>query len=377
MKITTLKSLTTAVLMIAGASFAAADVSHLHNLMQQRTALQLSSRDSSGRDSDYKKGRSIFDKFSEAAADEVLEITLTTDVQTLAKVDGKPEYQPAFIAGHTAGGKKFEYQLKVKPRGKYRRKVCDFPPLKLNFSKKDLAQENLTPDFDKLKLVTHCTDNRAMAKDNVLREYLTYKMYNLLTPNSFRVQLVRITYVDLHNGNRPFTRYGFLIEDTDEMATRINGTECDCHGLSARTTARAPRQLMTMFQYMIGNEDWNIAGLRNMKAVQLLTGGEADNILVPYDFDFAGTVNAEYAVPSSDLQHRSVLQRHFAEPFVAESDFAETAAHFFARKDDLFALVKDFKELRYINRIEMQEYLREFFLILEDEEKSRAAFFAE
>ena len=35
------------------------------------------------------------------------------------------------------------YQVEIKPRGKYRRKVCEEPPLKVKFSKKALRAEGL------------------------------------------------------------------------------------------------------------------------------------------------------------------------------------------------------------------------------------------
>lgn len=315
-------------------------------------------------DTANKSYRSVFDDFLAHAEDDIFEFTLTTDLQKLLLNDPQADYQPAYLKDRN---ETFEHRLKVKPRGKFRRRICDFPPLKLNFSKDRLNEAGLHGDFDKLKLVTHCVDEKGDGKDNVLREYLTYQMYNTLTDNSYRVLLVKIKYVDLHNSMRPITRYGFLIEDTDEMAARLNGSECECHGLSEGKIAYAPANLTAMFQYMIGNEDWDIPGLRNVKAVKLNTGSENDNLIVPYDFDFSGVVNAEYAVPDPDLHHSTVQQRHFFGRFASRKDFDLMSAHFMENRQKLIDLVRKFKLLRLESRLEIINYLNGFFLILEEE----------
>ena len=315
--------------------------------------------------------KTVFDDLLARAENGVLEITLTTDLQKLMHNDAHTDYQPAFLtdaAGQT------EYRLKVKPRGKFRRKVCDFPPLKLNFSKDRLEDAGLEGKYDKLKLVTHCTDKKLNAKDNVLREYLVYKMYNELTDNSYRVLLVKIKYVDLHNSVRPVRRYGILIEDTDEMANRLNGEECECHGLSDDLIARAPANLTAMFQYMVGNEDWDVPGLRNVKAVKLHTGSDFYNLIVPYDFDFSGVVNAEYAIPDPNLQHSTLQQRHFFGKFDTEEDFALMSGHFMNKSRDIIGLVRNFKLLPLSSRLEIANYLNEFFLTLEDEAAAKEVF---
>lgn len=309
-----------------------------------------------------------------AAQDDILEMTITTDIQNLIVNKNTDEYQKAFLEYKDQNGSIVKYELKVKPRGKYRRKVCDFPPLKLNFDKDDLLAQGLTGEYDKLKLVTHCTDGKSESKDNVLREYLTYKMYNSLTDNSFRVILTKIKYVDLHNSSKPITRYGFLIENKDEMASRINGQICDCHGLKPEYIATAQSNLTAMFQYMIGNEDWDASMLRNIKAVNLYSGPE--NVLVPYDFDFSGLVNARYAVPDPDLKHRSVLDRHFFGDFGTYGQYKVMRAYFIHKKTDLFDMVKRFKLLSLDSRYEITNYLESFYQSLEDSEQAKQIFFS-
>lgn len=320
-----------------------------------------------------KSKESIFDKIA-LSTDDAIELTLTTDLENLIINKNNSDYQVAFLEMTDYKNEKVKHKLKVKPRGKFRRRICDFPPLKLNFSKEELTNFGLNPKFDKLKLVTHCTDNKFESKDNVLREYLSYQLYNQLTDNSFRTQLVRIKYIDIHNSSKPITRYGFLIEDTDEMAMRLNGQECDCHGIKSDMISPTPHNLMAMFQYMIGNEDWNSTMLRNVKAIQLLTGGMRNNIIVPYDFDFSGLVNAPYAIPDPDLKHKTVQQRHFFGSFKSNDELEAMKNHYLSREKEMLKTVKNFKMLGLSSRLEIVEYLKDFFSILTDEHLSKEVF---
>lgn len=313
--------------------------------------------------------KSIFDQMN-TSLEKVLEVEITTDLQNLIINKNTDDYQPAFIEMN-ADGQTVNHELKVKPRGKYRRKICDFPPLKLNFSKEELIAQGLNPEFDKLKLVTHCVDSKVDSKDNVLREYLTYQLYNELTDHSFRTILVKIKYVDLHNSAKPMTRYGFLIEDKDEMAARLNGKIKKGHTLETETIAKTKYNLTAMFQYMIGNEDWDAKAVRNVKVVQLLSAdnGAKNNIIVPYDFDFSGVVNAPYAIPDIELKHETVKQRHFFGDFKSVDEFTAMSNHFLSRKKAIIKTVRSFKRLSADSKIEIEDYLLEFFATLENEEQ--------
>ena len=117
------------------------------------------------------------------------------------------------IVYKAADGTDVSLDVMVKTRGKTRAnpEVCKFPPLQLNFKKKG-NYDNLFTGQDKLKLVDHCQKNKGF-DDYVAQEYLTYKHYNILTENSFRVRLLRVTYVDTGGNEDPFTKYAFLIEE--------------------------------------------------------------------------------------------------------------------------------------------------------------------
>ena len=299
---------------------------------------------------------SVFNQF---VGQEVLEITIEADLKTLEDPELNMDYQKALFRYADAQGKSHEYLIKVKARGKFRQRTCDFPPIKLKFKKDDLEARGLEREFNKLKLVTHCLDEKLLAKDYLMREYLTYRLYNEITDQSFRVQLVEVTYVDSNKRNRKFKRMGFLIEPTKEMAARVGGEICDCHGLSAAELDADAGMQMRLFQYMIGNEDWSIPMLRNLKLVKHAETGAI--IPVPYDFDFSGLVNAHYAIPNPDFGHSSILQRGFLGALPSLPDLEHTFNMFTVRQLQIEETVKGCKGLSRESRNDVLKYIDTFF----------------
>lgn len=299
--------------------------------------------------------------FDQLLQDGILEFTLETDLSALIENRQTEDYLPALFTFKDARGQESTHEIKVKPRGKFRRRVCNFPPLMLNFSKGDLKERGYSFEYDKLKLVTHCIDDKEAGKDQVMKEYLAYKLYNELTDQSYRVQLAKVTYVDSNGKMGKIRRYGFVIEDTDEMAQRVGGEECeDCHGLStSEALAPAAENQMAVFQYMIGNTDWDVNMIRNVKMVKLYSGEGV--IPVPYDFDFAGMVEAPYAIPNSGIGQLTIRQRVFQGLNADQQLFERTLGHFVARKESLLEQVQQFKELSWDARKGIVDYLNTFF----------------
>src|SRR5205085_7706362 len=92
--------------------------------------------------------------------------------------------------------------------------VCQFAPLRVTFTQPPPATSLFTKQ-KRLKLVTHCRSN-ADFQQYILLEYAAYRMFNRLTPASFRARLAMIDYVS--DSGKPITsRYGFFIEDTDDL----------------------------------------------------------------------------------------------------------------------------------------------------------------
>jgi len=290
---------------------------------------------------------------------EMLQVTLEMDIRSL--LNGNAEetgYQPALFSFKDALGQEHEFLAEVKPRGKYRRRVCDFPPLKVKFSKEDLAKNGLGP-YGSLKLVTHCLSNQISGKDNLLREYLAYEYYQLLTPMSYRVKLAEVTYVDSRKKEKPFTRLAFFLEPTEELANRLEGTEVETYGMTMDQLEPRNSLEMRAFQYLIGNSDWDVPSLRNIKLIRHDATG--DLFAIPYDFDLAGWVDATYAVPNTNMGQLDVRDRIFHGDYPTPEAWNECILRLERTRSDVEAMIQSQDELSAASRRQLHMYLETFF----------------
>lgn len=290
---------------------------------------------------------------------EIVDVTLETDVVRLLENIKTDNYQAAIFSFTDARGELTSFQTEIRPRGNYRRRVCDFPPLMIKFHKEKLVGAGIKP-HNKLKLVSHCLDDKNAGQENLLKEYLIYKMYQELTEQSYRVQLIRINYQDTKGKVGRIRRYAILIEDTDEMAERLGGEECDCMNPQRDQLDSRLEGIHAVFQYMIGNEDWNITMNRNLKMVKPIDGAAWKP--VPYDFDFAGLVNASYAIPNYELGVTSVQDRIYLGYPISDPEMKYLFKYYQSKKDALFKLVENCEFLSKSGRREMTKYLDTFYL---------------
>jgi hypothetical protein len=300
----------------------------------------------------FAQSQSIFDVMNH---EEVLEMTIEADLDSLQNSRRSDDYQQAYLTFKDKNKHTQSWKMKLRTRGKYRRSICEMPPLKMKFKKAELAAAGLN-DFNDMKLVTHCVEDKAEAKALLMKEYLTYQMYAKLTEYSYRTQLVRITYKDIKTG-RKFKNWGFLIEDTAQLASRMEAEKCDCWGTTDFDFHHGTSEMVALFQYMIGNEDFIINALKNVKTFR--KNGKL--IPVPYDFDFSGIVNASYATPSSTYELKTVTDRVYLGSTESLTRLHGIKAMFHAKKDDFYGVIDDFKRLSVVERGEMNNYLSEFF----------------
>jgi len=305
--------------------------------------------------------KTIFDVLN--ATDEVLKVNLKLNLAPLLEdraFDGKEE---GILSFKNADKQTVQYEVNVQLRGKYRRKVCQFPPFMLKFSKDRLEDEGLS-DHNDIKLVTHCLDDKIIGNENVAQEYLLYKMYQELTSKSYRVQLIRITYEDKFGNYPKKKRYGFLIEDTDEMAERIGGLECeDCINLPADSLELKTENLMAIFQFMVGNADYNVAMNRNIKISD--PGKGVKKIPVPYDFDFSGIIAASYAIPNNDFGLTSIKDRAYLGMQASKEYFEENLALFKDKEKNFKNIIRDSNLLSTETKDKMIAYLNSFYNFLD------------
>lgn len=244
------------------------------------------------------------------AQDEILDVTITGPVRSIARAaERSTEAYPGTLQ---AAGESHAIELSARGISRRKKENCRFPPLRIAFPDK-AGKESLFHRQGSVKLVTHCQD-RDKAEQTVLREYAAYRLYNLVTPESLKARLARITYIE--DGKTLTTRLGFFIEDADDAARRLGAKEVDTGTIRSSALNREDAARYALFQYMIGNTDWDMAQgpnpaecCHNSKLLGAAKDARSDLTPVPYDFDNSGLVDAPYAVPNAILRIRTVRTR--------------------------------------------------------------------
>lgn len=306
----------------------------------------------SGNDSE----KSIFDLISYR---EVVDLTLEADFTTLRANKLKDYSYPARLRFVDAEGKKHHWSLKLSVRGAFRRVHCsDMPPLRLDFKKSDLKAAGLAK-FDDLKLVTQCLSDEERSADMVLREYLAYKLFNEISPYSYRVQLVRITYKDLQTYERR-RQWAFLIEDTAQLRHRMDAEKPDTerlYNLPPSAFHLEHEKIVALFQYFIGNTDWSLSTLRNLKLMKK----NGKYAIVPYDFDFSGLVAAPYASVSSEYGLMSIRDRIYLGFPEDVEDLHVAQAILLGHRPKFEKMIRKFRYLSPASRRDMLEFLNSYY----------------
>lgn len=273
---------------------------------------------------------------------------------------------PAVLRFLNDKGDTVRFDVQLSTRGNFRlqmqRAHCAFVPLKVYFDK-EKTKGSLFGGEGSLKLTTHC-NNGDRFEQNVYVEYAINSMYNLLTPISLNVRLATITYVDPNDPKFTVTRPGFWSEDQDGMAKRNRGkilmTE---HATGADMD---PRQstLTDVFQYMIGNTDFSLYALHNMRIVQSDTS--VTYYPMAYDFDFSGLVDAPYARPDYRLGIKRVTDRLYRGCDHSPELFQEVAGLFKAKKGEVYGVLGQIKGLTPARLKEATSFLDEFYKTIDD-----------
>lgn len=298
--------------------------------------------------------QSIFDVIN---YQELVEVNLKMNIDAVTSNRKNQEKHAAEFSFQDKNGQQQLWNIKVKLRGKFRRMKCEnTPPLKLDFEKKELEAAGLAR-FDKIKLVTHCVNDDRLAKDLLVKEYLAYKLYNRVTSQSFKVQLVKINYEDTVSGSVT-QQYGFLIEPTDQLVARLGAKEIEkAYNFSKDQYNDSQVKVVALFNYLIGNSDYSIQGMRNVKV--LLRDGE--HILIPFDFDFSGLVNAPYAIVKREHGIKNTRERVFL-GFAEDAENLTSSVRLFQKIKGRF--VRAIKECNHISNKEkrnMLDYIDSFY----------------
>jgi len=302
----------------------------------------------------------------------ILDVTIEAPLTTLMAERPNEEYLAARLTYIGSGDDEVALDLKVRTRGNYRRdpEHCDFAPMRLNF-RKSQVRGTLFDGQDKLKLVTHCRTKSSIFPQHILREYLAYRFFAELTPISYSVRLLSITYVDTESGDT-ITKPGFVIEDDEDVAKRNGLKVVDIPRISYDQLDPRRQNLVHMFEYMIGNTEYSFVNPEPNKscchnADVLSATGESPYLPLPFDFDFAGIVNAPYAQPNPRYPIDDVRQRFYKGLCENNDLLPATARRFLDEHGDMITIVDLLEPLSRRSRVSVRNYLNRFLDLISDD----------
>jgi hypothetical protein len=293
-----------------------------------------------------------------------VEITLRFDLSTYFRTRPKEDYLKANITFNLSKTDSISKNIRLRTRGYFRNHYCIFPPIELNFKKADFGYKDLNK-ISKLKLVVQCGSGKDK-EEYVLREYLTYKLFNVLTDTSFRVRLLTVNYIDTEKKRKPFKQNGFFIEPVDMITSRTKSFQVKSKTLTQKSIVPFIMDRVAIFNYMIGNYDWSVPGQHNILILNfpgIDPYGRA--IAIPHDFDWTGVVNATYAVPAEEVGTENVRERIFTGVCRRKEVFQQDLELFLRKKQEFYKVINDFPYLSQRSKKDITRYLDEFFDQLE------------
>ncbi len=247
--------------------------------------------------------------------DEAIAFELELPMKTLYRhAESRPDLD-GLLRYVDSQGETLTFDVRVTTRGHSRLELCKFPPLSINFERKQV-ENTIFAGQNKLKIVTPCRRGERY-KDYLHQEYGIYKAYSMVADLSFRVRMIEITFRDSEGKMKPEVKAAFFIESIKEVATRSGMETVKQNRIPPRHLDPANSSIFEMFQFLIANTDWsNTKGpgdencCHNGKVLRA-PGEELGWVVLPYDFDQAGLINTSYALPHDQLPIRRVSQRLF------------------------------------------------------------------
>ena len=241
----------------------------------------------------------IKEKFFEDES--IVNATLEMDLKDLLAKKTKERFLPATFTMNFKDGATATEKIEASARGNFRRETCYMPGLKLRFIKDSVNGKAKKPK--ELKLSNGCSSGEDPGQ-LVIKEYLAYRIYNLLTEKSLRVRLMNVSFKDVTGKRKPYTQYAFMIEDVDDMAKRNKMVEVEGTQYLTEQTNRDQMTLVTLFEYLIGNTDWSVPSYHNIKLIGTKDDKSSRPFVVAYDFDICGFVDPPYATIDEQLQEK-------------------------------------------------------------------------
>ena len=184
---------------------------------------------------------------------------------------------------------------------------------------------------------------------------------------SFKSRLATVTYIPVGDEKDSTTKLGLLIEDEGDMSRRNGARIATIRGGTFGDMDPLQMQIMSVFAYMLGNTDWSLYSLHN---VRMMLTSDGRYVPVPYDFDWSGVVYARYAKPDPRLGIKTVQDRLYRGPCYSPADLAPVLAKFSEQRNAVNQLYARLP-LDDGYRRRATDYYKEFFDIIADQRQVR------
>jgi hypothetical protein len=274
---------------------------------------------------------------------------------------GEPEYFDALII-YGSEDNKVEVPVRIKARGNFRRNPahCKFPPLMFNFKKKEV-KNTLFDNQDKPKLVVPC-----QYEPEVVKEYIIYKMHNLITDFSHQVRLANILYFNTAKNKKYFEGISFIIEEDESVAKRNDAKIVKKHHFPFDLDPDYEAKI-SMFQFMIGNSDWFYTSGQNMD-VMYPNDTTLLPVPVPYDFDFSEFVNAAYTKPEGVPDEMLAKKQIFKGMCLSNEKLSEVIEYYNMKRPQFESLISENEYLKNYHKKGCLKHMENFYDIINTQE---------
>ncbi len=298
-----------------------------------------------------------------------ISLQLAFSLKTIEKNKSDTVYFPSYLKYKNEKEGWDSLTIGIRARGNFRRKHCNFPPLRIKM-KKSHADATPFAGNKSFKLVMPCQGGKS-GNTLIVKEYLCYKLLEPVSPYFFHTRLTDITLVDQSGKNlKSYSLTGFLIEDDDLIADRLSGKVIE-QDISPKLINDTAAVINDFFEFMIANTDWSTTAQHNSKIVELPGHRK---VPLPYDFDMAGLVNAPYATVNESLDIKSVQERLYRGYCHNESVMQYVRSEYL-RLEPAIMNVMDEHQF-YFNKnefLQMKVFIEQFFSILKNDNQFKNA----
>ncbi len=302
--------------------------------------------------------------FSLFEGEDLLEVSLYFDLTKFLKKEERDQTIDGRMILHLGETDSLERKVTVKYRGQSRYERCKYPPARITL-KKPLYEGPGSGRIKKIKLVNQCQPGTTYG-DYVIREYLVYRLYSVVTDTSFRARLIRLTYFDTERKRKPLVQYGMLLEPEGLVESRLNLLEVNTKAVSMRHMLPTMIDRIAIFNYMVSNWDWSVPGQHNISVFSSpIFEYAGQGIPIPYDFDLAGVVNADYAIPLPETGLESNRDRTFLGICRSREVFESELRLFLSKKEEFYSVIENSPYLSRGAKKDITVFLDQFFDQLE------------